>query len=248
MASRIFRIEENSHYASSHNPRVIGCRRTANVGGVRCHVCGNTWALSGAIFPDREPVSLGAKWEPGVITLERFAAVRSCVAKEIQVPVHWISPGASFGPLVTKLNTNEIPPVLWFQPWCVLVDESVMRRIESVTDRLAVRFANAIVTLRNNRTVAMYEIVASFDISISVVYRRPMLDCVACHRIGTQFPRGGPVRVVLPPSVVFTGVGRMPESPGYLFSTEAIADVILGANVDAARVTPVEVCDEAPHR
>ena len=100
--------------------------------GVKCEVCGDTWATTGVEYPT---VDISAEsyakeyenpWPVGLADLEqRRARIRSHFRDDALLP-----PGAEFGPLDGK-SSGRFPDFVWLSPWTLLLKRAAYEQLGS---------------------------------------------------------------------------------------------------------------------
>lgn len=100
--------------------------------GVKCEVCGDTWATTGVEYPT---VDISAEpyakeyvngWPVSLAELEqRRARIRSHFQADALLP-----PGADFGPLEGKAS-GRFPDFVWLSPWTLLLKRVAYEQLRS---------------------------------------------------------------------------------------------------------------------
>jgi hypothetical protein len=103
--------------------------RSWGLPGVRCPVCGDTWAVVGLAYPEVDLA--GAPFaelltEPRLAEYSEYTSLRSCV-EQIATGIP-IRSGAGFGPLILKNPATD--GSVWFGRWIALGTQSVVSRFD----------------------------------------------------------------------------------------------------------------------
>jgi len=110
----------------------IDARHRWTLPGLKCEVCGDTWATTGVEYPtvDISAEPYAKEYEKGwPVSLpefkERRARIRSYFREDALLP-----PGAEFGSLEGKA-TGRFPDFVWFVPWTLLLKRAAYEQLRS---------------------------------------------------------------------------------------------------------------------
>lgn len=108
-----------------------------NMPGIRCSLCGQTWAMIGIAYPLVDLSTLSSHHEfsePWPVNVETYLKLRELVAH--LVSDEWpIPPGTEFGPLVGK-GSGKTGDFAWVNLWTLLIHHKAYLKLASQEIRL----------------------------------------------------------------------------------------------------------------
>lgn len=134
---RLFHVQPDDAHGGKHQQYEINASHTWGLPGIRCSVCGVTWATTGVAYPAVDLAILPSPDQYGglePVTVEEFQELRAPIIRLLGASVA-LPPGTDLGPLVGKA-WGKFGDFAWVNPWTMLIRHEVWSKLNSMGLRL----------------------------------------------------------------------------------------------------------------
>ena len=207
--------------------------------GVRCYVCGNTWAQTGVFYPSIDLTSFPEKdaYKPRPQPLDEFERLRKNLAGFVPRGTMLV-PGAQFGPIVGKAS-GELRDVIWPYPWLFLVQVDILQRLRDEGLRLPTAVPSELEyrgAILSNYCELEAHPAAYLKPGMGI---REIAPCSGCGRYDYSLHKAQPLVLdsdTIPKNI---DVFRLCDLPTYVICTEKFADSCVRFILNGTTVSPI---------
>ena len=179
---KLYRLVPNRKYSSASR---ISAARQSVLPGVRCSLCGNTWAATGIIYPtisDREIEIINQGTFEPVVDEITFRGISQQVNSALEKK-RLLLPGTELGRLTGNIIGDDTDNFVWRNPWTPLIKKSLHVEFEKA-HRISLD-GNAAILGGKNSFVEM-EASPCLKLNKACVHSDP---CESCGRNGIKYPK-----------------------------------------------------------
>ena len=216
---KLFTITPDFQNREKNYHNDIVARRNSYLPGIKCDLCGQTWARLGIAYPLVDiSVLTFDKWlfRPRVVPVDEYKQLRDLVAPLIAENLP-LPPGTGFGPLVGR-ETGLCGDFSWANSWTLLIKQSSYLNLQSLSLKLPkVSIPNLKTKRISGCELYELEIEAWVSLTNSSYYEAEPKICLKCGRDDRKVERIIVNKNSIPPDL---DMFRITDFPTHILVTE----------------------------